>query len=359
MKKDYFVLTKDQMVFLGIYDELLSLYTDVIQIYEDVIIKQDKAHQGRKLQWYEYDQYAAKRVRERINRSLWKVTFAFTDKFPKIKLNGTIVRRFFTMFKVKEIRPRLLIPRYTWKFFSFAQFIEQLTLCVNAYIFWKEYASDREPGDQFKDYKEKFLEIEKQIEDHVIRLIEDQKRNTLNISVNKDIQRHSVFRLRAFYNLKSISCNRNNHEVISERFGVPFDKPEKLVFLPVHRCLNCGRVFIGIETISVYENHYGKLLLPILNDIDEKPFKSNSITWGQFGESELHKTGYNVQQGKMTDSERHELLEKLIRTKSMSTFQICRDIENAISIFENRPGYCDAVRKWKDDLLFVNELVSD
>ena len=131
-------------------------------------------------------------------------------------------------------------------------------------------------------------------------LIEDQKRNTLNISVNKDIQRHSVFRLRAFYNLKSISCNRNNHEVISERLGVPFDKPEKLVFLPVHRCLNCGRVFIGIETISVYENHYGKLLLPILNDIDEKPFKSNSITWGQFGESELHKTGYNVQQGKIS-----------------------------------------------------------
>ena len=33
MKKDYFVLTKDQMVFLGIYDELFSLYTDVIQIY--------------------------------------------------------------------------------------------------------------------------------------------------------------------------------------------------------------------------------------------------------------------------------------------------------------------------------------
>lgn len=66
MKKDYFVLTKDQMVFLGIYDELFSLYTDVIQIYEEIIIKQDKAHQGRKLQWYEYDQYASKRVREAV-----------------------------------------------------------------------------------------------------------------------------------------------------------------------------------------------------------------------------------------------------------------------------------------------------
>ena len=60
------------MVFLGIYDELFSLYTDVIQIYEEIIIKQNKAHQGIKLQWYEYDQYASKRVRERINRSLWK-----------------------------------------------------------------------------------------------------------------------------------------------------------------------------------------------------------------------------------------------------------------------------------------------
>ena len=43
----------------------------------------------------------------------------------------------------------------------------------------------------------------------------------------------------------------------------------------------------------------------------------------------------------------------------MTYFEICRDIENAIIIFDGRTKYFQACEKWKKDLKYIGEFVSE
>ena len=73
------------------------------------------------------------------------------------------------------------------------------------------------------------------------------------------------------------------------------------------------------------------------------------------GESELHQYGYNVVDGRMSEEERRLLLVELLKEKKMTRFQIMRDIENAIGLFDDDYRFLNAVSKWKSDLLFISE----
>ena len=61
----------------------------------------------------------------------------------------------------------------------------------------------------------------------------------------------------------------------------------------------------------------------------------------------------------MSQSERRTLLIKLLEMEILTTFQICRDIENAIRIFKGEERYERAVEKWRSDLFFISEYVKE
>ena len=128
------------------------------------------------------------------------------------------------------------------------------------------------------------------------------------------------------------------------------------VLIPVHHCETCNRTFIGEETLKFYENRFGKLAVCVTHD-------TSANSTGAYGElnseSLLHKLGYNVVEGELSQTERRKFLIYLIEGKKISFFQACRDIENAIKIFEYRPTYRRAVQRWREDLAFINEYMEN
>ena len=85
----------------------------------------------------------------------------------------------------------------------------------------------------------------------------------------------------------------------------------------------------------------------------ETPKRTNFSKYDD--ESKLHQYGYNVVDGELSERERQNLLAFLFDNKIMTYFEICRDIENAISIFDGRPKYALALEKWRRDLKYIGE----
>lgn len=159
-------------------------------------------------------------------------------------------------------------------------------------------------------------------------------------------------KLYIFKNLSSITCNLKKHTIRPERISVPLLNSDGFVPLPIHYCMSCGKRFVGIETLKVYEKEFGKLFVQTEEDLSVSASQRKYL-----GESELHRAGYNVIEGKMTAKERRILLVKLLETGTLTDFQIHKDIENAIRIFEDIPKYTVAVEKWKSDILFLGEYI--
>lgn len=68
-----------------------------------------------------------------------------------------------------------------------------------------------------------------------------------------------------------------------------------------------------------------------------------------------HTIWLQCREGKLSEEERHLLLVALLKDNKMTRFQIMRDIENAIRIFDDDYRFINAVSKWKSDLLFISE----
>lgn len=68
--------------------------------------------------------------------------------------------------------------------------------------------------------------------------------------------------------------------------------------------------------------------------------------------------GYNVRDGEMTEQERQLLLLQLLNNNSVSYFEACRDIEQAIRLFSGRPKYEPSIMKWKKDLRFLGDYIN-
>ena len=159
-------------------------------------------------------------------------------------------------------------------------------------------------------------------------------------------------KLYIYQSLKLISCNQHGHEVSSSFCFCKLAEKEMLVRLPVHICMTCGRHFIGKESIEIYEKIYGILSTRKIRDT-----VNTDIDFDQFGQSQLYQTGYNVQENGLCDVERKDFLKELIDTKVMTPFEIIRDLEHDIRIFQNSVLHQNAVAKWKSDLAYVNSLI--
>ena len=160
--------------------------------------------------------------------------------------------------------------------------------------------------------------------------------------------------LYVFKSLSNISCNLKKHTITPDTQEIYAASEHAYITIPVHICLNCHRKFIGYETLKQFSKSYGKLFVLTRDDLsnyDDSVFNCFS------NESKLHTLGYNVVNGEMSESDRHELLKYLISTKQISYFEVCRDIEQAIRIFSSSTRHQIAVQKWMNDLKFIGEYI--
>lgn len=153
-----------------------------------------------------------------------------------------------------------------------------------------------------------------------------------------------------FKSLRSLSCNKNDHKVVPDSMSVLLINKNESINIPVHRCLTCGRTFIGEQTLKLFISDFG---LPFISRKYDSSYKAD---YPEYEMSELYSFGYNVRQNGMTKEDRRALLTFLLKNKKMSNFQIVRDLENAINRFENQANFILAVQKWKEDLRFVHDI---
>ena len=150
--------------------------------------------------------------------------------------------------------------------------------------------------------------------------------------------------------LNNISCKRNGHKIVAEKYYTKHLENDTIVVLPVHYCTDCKRFLCGTVSFSLFKDFFGKFIIDtrVLNPIDDS-------NWQIHGESKLHRLGYNVINGDMSIDQRQNLLINLIESKIISYFEVVATIEQDIRIFKTHHKMQKAVNKWREDLKFVHE----
>lgn len=321
-------LNAKNLALLGVLDECHQLYSDIEAIY---------AEEFEHTMWPQQVQdKALSRIRKRLDAFLSDKTYLFTQDYLRIHPNSDAMRKNTFFLEIRNPRPLHLVC----KMVSFGEFLKIL----------QEFAATilcrRKSHDHIYISAEKAINL---INENIISLVNSKTKS--HIDPCPMHERRTVGQLIVFRSLALISRNTKTHDVISDWIFVKALKDGKSIKLPVHVCKTCGRIFIGYETLKVFEAIYGKLLVRI---VAEKNC-SEPYDYAFNGESELHQYGYNVVEDGMSEAERHLLLVTLLKENKLTQFQIIRDIENAIQMFDGNDRFMNAVSKWKSDLLFISE----
>ena len=321
-------LNSKNLALLGFLDECHQLYSDIDDIY---------AAEFEHAMWPQQVQgKAMPKIRKLLDAFLSDKTYLFTQDYFRIHPNSDVMRTTIFFLETKRTEP-LHIECSMASFNSFLKILQDFVAAI---------LCRRKSHDNIHISVEKAVEL---IDENIISLIKSRDKSyidSFSIQENQPVEKLIVFK-----SLSLISCNTKAHDVVSDWVFVKAVKNSQNIKLPVHICKTCGRTFIGHETLKVFEGIYGKLLVRM---VAEKNY-NNTYKYVFNGESELHQYGYNVVDGRMSEEERRLLLVELLKEKKMTRFQIMRDIENAIGLFDDDYRFLNAVSKWKSDLLFISE----
>ena len=334
MKKEY-ALNKHNLAHLGLCDEFHALYQSVVELYDDASDSIKKSNTKSSVSIDKLERECWSQTRKLFDDFLIKHTSLFTVKYKSIHPNAEALRRM-QLIEVKRTAPLKLI----YSVISFNTFVERFQDFVCDILARRE------------SYEKPYISREtvwNELNTYINTLAENETKGTAKKYVSEKAKELIVYK-----NLNSISCNIEHHEVLPDRITVLVIGKDYSIILPVHRCKGCGKVFVGYETLKVYEKEYGQLLI-----VKTRENGAKGIVYQFESESPLHRAGYNVIAGMMTEEQRRALLTTFLKMETFSHFEICRDIENAIKIFEGQARYVNAVSKWKSDLMFIGEFVKE
>lgn len=321
-------LNSKNLALLGLLDECHQLYSNIEDTY---------TAEFEHTMWPQQVQDTAMpKIRRQLDAFLSDTTYLFTQDYLCLHPNSDAMRKTRFFLETRHTKPLHIKCRMV----SFSVFLKVLQEFVAAILCRR------------KSYDHVYISMEKAIEiinENIICLV---KRRAISHTDSFLIQENQAAeQLIVFKVLSLTSCNTKAHDVVSDWVFVKALKNGQSIKLPVHICKTCGRIFIGHETLKVFEEIYGKLLVKII--AEKNYYETCSYVFS--GESELHQYGYNVVEGKLSVEERRLLLVTLLKENKLTQFQIIRDIERAIQIFEDDDRLSNAVSKWKRDLLFISE----
>lgn len=108
--------------------------------------------------------------------------------------------------------------------------------------------------------------------------------------------------------------------------------------------------YINRRTLELHTKSHG---LPLVKTADYEPFSADDMDLNQ--NSKLRSLGYSVSYEKgLSDSERKQLLAKIIDKKLMKKHEIMSHLEFLISIHKSDIAWQFSVRRWSEDLKFVS-----
>lgn len=149
--------------------------------------------------------------------------------------------------------------------------------------------------------------------------------------------------------LSSIGCKQDAHKLIIKKYYAIHMDGTHILAIPTHYCEDCNRYLIGSLSLSLFKEFAGEFIAQTYRT--KSGFED---IWSFLGESKLHNLGYNVVDGKLSASERKNLLIGILEGKQLSFFEIVATIERNIHVFSSNPRMNKAVEKWRSDLQFIN-----
>lgn len=341
MGKLYYALDINSAALLGILDELYGIYMTLKEIYERSLEEyfSNPETEDRFPDYDYFDKLNHRMTKKNLNGFFQSHSDIFTLEYQPLRVNDIVLKRF-SMCYFQHGEGRNFLSAEI-KLITFAEFIKDIQLMAYRLIERrKEFDQDYPINDPMVVWDE----VNGKIND----MVREREKNVFIQQPSRTVQANSHTVI-VFRSLAAISCNRAGHEIESDSRLVPLLNGKGMVRLPVHDCKTCGRLFVGEKTLEVYEHLYGKMHLKLEKD-------EGSTEYFRFlTESPLHRVGYNVQANGMSEAQRRQLLKDFLDNGVFTPFEIIRDIERAINLFEYRPEYVNAVNKWKSDLQFVAE----
>lgn len=330
-------LTEETLVYLGIYDETYDLYYNLLQVYTLAYNGYYEVNREESLLWpQKLDALSRKECRKLIEEYLKLYSHIFSNEYPRYHTNASNMAAF-SMLNVSCNRLEMTCRPITFRFF-----LKELSNLIVRIVFMRTHHDKPNISEQF--IRE---QINKNVTTELLKAEQQRFKKTKNDFVPISSE------LIVFHSLSLISCNHKKHKVIPKMYTADLVNKSVPITIPVHYCETCGRCFVGERTLSIYEKMFGKIFVKLSY---EEVRTHNGKAFSNFSdESLLHRLGYNVIEGKFTEHERRELLVYFLEHQKISYFEMCRDLENAIRIFQNVETHKNAVEKWTSDLSYICE----
>mgnify|MGYP000015352505 CR=1 FL=1 len=153
-----------------------------------------------------------------------------------------------------------------------------------------------------------------------------------------------------YINKRIHDCKRNKHCIVAVT-GIVRKIDGDILKINVEYCFVCGKYFIEEEQFNRYKELYGIIL---------GNFKCCSTLSGGYNpfmkdHSLLNLCGYNVgQKDNLSSISRHKILRYLMENDLMSKPEIIKYLDYFISLNAKQINKKLAVKKWKEDLDYVN-----
>lgn len=219
---------------------------------------------------------------------------------------------------------------------TFTSFLEQLHFAVIKMI--SRWKNQLQPSYVFS-------KVEEETNQRILDLVERQKQRMTLCKSEVIVPTQSPLYL--IGNLYGTRCYRESHKVETRIFGADLYESGKILQVPAHYCTCCKKYFIGKTSLSLLEDNFGWILVEKRTLTDDASF--DSFQW----ESKLHRLGYNVIDGQMSERDRRRHLILIMESGKLNYHDVCASIEQDINLFQNSPHHQLAVQKWKDDLRYL------
>lgn len=338
MRKISLAFNEANLAVMGLYETVYDMYVNLQTIYHSAIEHLDKSSI---LLPDQADDMCRNQVRQILEGFLSSHTSFFSRDYDKLHIN-TYGLRDFSMLEVKHGARALQIMI---RDITFHSFLEALLMIVVRIIAQRK-------NRQHPENEIDLVLVE--VNEHIVSLAA-QYRKRIPIPPDNEIVRKDN-QLFVYSQFSLISCNQKKHTIVSDTFCAEKLDSTGFYHLPIHRCTTCHRKFVGKYTLDFYQREFGKFYVAVQND---RTADYPSAFTGLHSESKLHSRGYNVVEGKLSETDRRNLLIQLLQSGKMTYFEISRDIKNAIHTQQHLPFRAPAVAKWKSDLEFLSNYIED
>lgn len=336
MIKTALALNEANLAIMGLYDTVYDMYTNLQEIYDSAIENLDTSTMSFS---DKADEACRSQVRQVLESFLSSHTSFFSRDYERLHIN-TYGLKSFSMLETTRGARALQV---TVRGITFHSFLEELYMVVVRII--AQRRNRQYPGNEIDV-------VFKEVNQYIDSLAAQYRKRIPVTPANRTVSEDNHLFVYSQFSL--ISCNQKKHTIVSDTFCAEKLDGSGFYGLPIHRCVTCGRKFVGKYTLDFYQREFGEIRVSMHKDLTtNNPSAFECLK----PESELHALGYNVVEGQMSEAERRNLLIRLLQSGKMTYFEISRDIKNAIHTQQHLPFRAPAVTKWKSDLEFLSKYI--